>query len=114
MTVWIRAEPGFEEFVRMLDIWIYYIGIYILIIAGGLVMITSFLGCCAALTESKIGLLVVCNNLSICLSSHSTNLHNLEKLKLVVFILQLLNSICSFICKIISEVYRVQQSLRGD
>lgn len=59
LTVWIRAEPGFEEFVRMLDIWIYYLGIYILIIASALVLIVSFLGCCAALTESKLGLLVV-------------------------------------------------------
>lgn len=59
LAVWLRADSGFEEWVRMLDIWVYYVGVYILIIAGGIVMITAFLGCCAALTESKLGLTVV-------------------------------------------------------
>lgn len=57
--MWIRAEPGFEEWVRMLDIWIYYAGIYILIFGGAIIMITSFLGCCVSLVEHKLGLLVV-------------------------------------------------------
>lgn len=59
MTISIRADPGFEEWVQKLDISVYYIGIYILIIAGGIVMITSFIGCCASLTESNLGLMVV-------------------------------------------------------
>lgn len=51
MTVWIRAEPGFEEWVDILNIHVYYIGIYILIVASFIVMVVSFLGCCSALME---------------------------------------------------------------
>uniref|UniRef100_A0A336LZR3 CSON005920 protein n=1 Tax=Culicoides sonorensis TaxID=179676 RepID=A0A336LZR3_CULSO len=58
LSVWYRAEPGFEEWVRMLDIYIYYLGLYFLIAAGVLIMITSFLGCCASLVEHKFALLV--------------------------------------------------------
>lgn len=59
MTVWIRAEPGFDEWVQMLDIQAFYIGIYILIAMGIIVMVTSFLGCCSALMENSVTLLIV-------------------------------------------------------
>ena len=59
MTVWIRAEPGFEEWVQILNIYVYYVGIYILIAASVIVMIVSFLGCCSALMEHTTGLLLV-------------------------------------------------------
>jgi hypothetical protein len=57
-TLWIVAEPGFSEFIDMLDINAYYIGVYVLILCGLVVMIISFLGCCGALMEhvSALGL----------------------------------------------------------
>lgn len=59
MTVWIRSDPSFEEWVQILDIYVYYIGIYILIIASVIVMIVSFLGCCSALMEHTSALFMV-------------------------------------------------------
>lgn len=59
MSVWIRAEPGFEEWVKVLNIYIYYVGIYILIGASVIVMIVSFLGCCSALMEHTQALYLV-------------------------------------------------------
>lgn len=59
MAVWIRAEPGFEEWVQILNIYVYYIGIYILIGAAVIVMIVSFLGCCSALMEHTSALYLV-------------------------------------------------------
>lgn len=59
MSVWIRAEPGFEEWVQILNIYVYYIGIYILIGASVIVMIVSFLGCCSALMEHTSALYLV-------------------------------------------------------
>ncbi|CAD7088267.1 unnamed protein product [Hermetia illucens] len=58
LTVWIRAEPGFDEWVRMLNIGVYYIGIYILIGAGVIIMVVSFLGCVSALMENTFALFV--------------------------------------------------------
>uniref|UniRef100_A0A182FV19 Tetraspanin n=1 Tax=Anopheles albimanus TaxID=7167 RepID=A0A182FV19_ANOAL len=55
-TIFIRAEPGFDEWIAILDVYQYYIGIYILIGAGALVMIFSFLGCCSALMEHSSAL----------------------------------------------------------
>lgn len=62
-TIWIRAEPGFEEWVDLLDIYEYYTGVYILIAAGALVMIFSFLGCGSALMEHKSALYLVSEKL---------------------------------------------------
>lgn len=59
MTVWIRAEPSFEEWVQILNIYVYYIGIYILIAASVIVLIVSFLGCCSALMEHTSALFLV-------------------------------------------------------
>ncbi|XP_063708398.1 tetraspanin-2A [Culicoides brevitarsis] len=66
LTVYMRAEPGFEEWVRMLNIWIYYLGVYFLIFAGVIIMISAFLGCCVALTEHKLGLTVFIASQVLC------------------------------------------------
>jgi hypothetical protein len=58
-SIWIRVEPGFEEWVQILDIYSYYIGVYMLIGVSVLVLITSFLGCCSALMEHGVALLIV-------------------------------------------------------
>uniref|UniRef100_A0A182XCD9 Tetraspanin n=1 Tax=Anopheles quadriannulatus TaxID=34691 RepID=A0A182XCD9_ANOQN len=55
-TIFIRAEPGFDEWIAILEVYEYYIGVYILIGAGALVMIFSFLGCCSALMEHSSAL----------------------------------------------------------
>jgi len=58
LSLWIRIEPGFNEWIRVLEIQQYYIGIYILIVASVLVMIVSFIGCGAALMENTLALTV--------------------------------------------------------
>lgn len=52
-------EPGFEEWIRILDVYSYYIGVYILIALAVVVLVVSFLGCCAALVEHGLGLMIV-------------------------------------------------------
>lgn len=69
MAVWIRAEPGFEEWVQILNIYVYYIGIYILIGAAIIVMVVSFLGCCSALMEHTSALYMV-RQIEICVMDH--------------------------------------------
>ncbi|XP_046431664.1 tetraspanin-2A [Neodiprion virginianus] len=56
LSLWMRLEPGFEEWVGFLGMWQFYIGIYILIAASVIVMIISFVGCGAALMELVVGL----------------------------------------------------------
>jgi hypothetical protein len=58
-SIWIRVEPGFEEWIQILDIYSYYIGVYILIAVSVIVLLTSFLGCCSALMEHGVALLIV-------------------------------------------------------
>lgn len=58
-SLWIRVEPGFEEWIKILDIYSYYIGVYILIAVSVVVLLTSFLGCCSALMEHGVALLIV-------------------------------------------------------
>lgn len=58
-SIWIRVEPGFEEWIQILDIYSYYIGVYILIGVSVIVLLTSFLGCCSALMEHGVALLIV-------------------------------------------------------
>lgn len=62
-SIWIRVEPGFEEWVRILDIYSYYIGVYMLIGVSVLVLITSFIGCCSALMEHGVALMIVSSKL---------------------------------------------------
>lgn len=59
LAVWLRVEPGFQEWVDFLDIGDYYIGTYILIIAAVIVMIIAFFGSAAALMESPLFLYIV-------------------------------------------------------
>ncbi|XP_057331762.1 tetraspanin-2A [Microplitis mediator] len=58
LAVWLRVEPGFQEWVDFLDIGDYYIGTYILIIAAVIVMIIAFFGSAAALMESPLFLYI--------------------------------------------------------
>lgn len=59
MTVWVRAEAGLEEWIQILNIYVFYVGIYILILAAVIVMLVSFLGCCSALMEHTKALVLV-------------------------------------------------------
>ncbi|KAK0162497.1 hypothetical protein PV327_006270 [Microctonus hyperodae] len=66
LAIWLRVEPGFQEWVEFLDIQDFYIGIYILIVASIFVMIIAFYGSAAALSDSalllyiNIGLQALC------------------------------------------------------
>lgn len=60
LSLWMRLEPGFEEWVGWLGMYEFYIGIYVLIGASVIVMIISFIGCGAALMELVVGLYAVC------------------------------------------------------
>uniref|UniRef100_A0A1L8DJV0 Tetraspanin n=2 Tax=Nyssomyia neivai TaxID=330878 RepID=A0A1L8DJV0_9DIPT len=66
LTVWIRAEPGFADWVDILQIHAYYIGIYILIGVSIIVMISSFLGCCSALMEHTVALYMFIGTQGFC------------------------------------------------
>lgn len=52
-------EPAFEEWVEFLNMYEFYIGIYVLIATSVIVMIISFFGCAAALMEHKLALYIV-------------------------------------------------------
>ncbi|XP_012269913.1 tetraspanin-2A [Athalia rosae] len=56
LSLWMRLEPGFEEWVGWLGMSEFYIGIYVLILASVIVMVISFVGCGAALMEIILGL----------------------------------------------------------
>lgn len=58
LSIWIVAEPNYAEWLTLLDANVYYIGLYVLILASIIVMIVSFLGCGVALMEHQLGLLV--------------------------------------------------------
>ncbi|XP_051169350.1 tetraspanin-2A-like [Leptopilina boulardi] len=66
LSVWLRADSGFQDFVDYLDIDEFYIGIYLLIFTSVVIMIIAFIGCGAALMEfitalyAYIGLQVLC------------------------------------------------------
>uniref|UniRef100_A0A182WCW4 Uncharacterized protein n=1 Tax=Anopheles minimus TaxID=112268 RepID=A0A182WCW4_9DIPT len=70
-TIFIRAEPGFDEWIAILNVYEYYIGVYILIGAGALVMIFSFLGCCSALMEHSSALYLLTILLIVSKSDHN-------------------------------------------
>jgi len=65
-SIWIRVEPGFEQWIQILDIYSYYIGVYILLAVSVLVLLTSFLGCCSALMEHGLALLIFTVTQIIC------------------------------------------------
>jgi hypothetical protein len=55
----MNVEQGFAEWVEKLQLEEYYTGIYILIAAGALVIIVSFLGCVSAFMENRTLLNIV-------------------------------------------------------
>ncbi|XP_034936255.1 tetraspanin-2A [Chelonus insularis] len=54
LAVWLRVEPGFQEWVEMLNMSDYYTGIYILIVTSIAVMVLAFYGSAAALMEHTL------------------------------------------------------------
>ncbi|XP_014479865.1 PREDICTED: CD9 antigen [Dinoponera quadriceps] len=58
LSIWVRMEPGFEEWVTFLDMYEFYIGVYVLIFISVFIMIIAFVGCAAALMESILSLYI--------------------------------------------------------
>lgn len=58
LTVWLRAEPGFNEWLTILQAQSFYIGVYILIAMSIIMMAVAFLGCLSALMENTLALFV--------------------------------------------------------
>ncbi|XP_067637409.1 tetraspanin-2A [Eurosta solidaginis] len=58
VTVWLRAEQGFSNWLNILQAQSFYIGVYILIGSSIIMMAVSFLGCLSALMENTLALLV--------------------------------------------------------
>lgn len=56
LSIWVRTEPGFIDWVNKLEIRVFFIGIYILIAVGIIVMGLSFLGCLSSLMENALAL----------------------------------------------------------
>jgi hypothetical protein len=52
LCLWICIEPGFNEWMTILELRKYFIGIYIILIASLVVMVVAFLGCGSALMEN--------------------------------------------------------------
>lgn len=59
LCLWLRFEPGIQEWVEDLHIEDFYIGLYILIVGSIIVMVVAFLGCLSALQENTVTLLAV-------------------------------------------------------
>ncbi|XP_076636682.1 tetraspanin 2A [Colletes latitarsis] len=58
LCMWLRLDPGFQEWVEFLDMYEFYIGIYILLAASIFIIIITFVGCGVTLTEYILGLFV--------------------------------------------------------
>lgn len=52
-------DSGFQEWVEFLDMYEFYIGVYILIIVSVIIMLIAFVGCGVALMEHILGLFAV-------------------------------------------------------
>lgn len=59
LCLWLRFEPGLEDWIDKLELKIYYTGVYILIIGSIVVMIVAFIGCVSALQENRSTMLLV-------------------------------------------------------
>lgn len=59
LCMWLRFEPGLQEWIEKLELSQFYIGIYVLLIAAAVMMIISFIGCVAALQENTVTILIV-------------------------------------------------------
>lgn len=84
LTIWIASEPNFGEWITLLEVHVYFIGIYVLLIAAIVVMLVSFLGCCSALMEHTLGLGVVSSFNMCCryirIAFDSTNHHSYKQI----------------------------------
>ncbi|XP_033184599.1 tetraspanin 2A isoform X1 [Bombus vancouverensis nearcticus] len=58
LCMWLRMDPDFQEWVAFLEIYEFYIGIYILLTASIFIVIITFIGCGVALMEHILGLYV--------------------------------------------------------
>lgn len=54
LCLWICIEPGFNEWMRILELQKYFIGIYIILIASLGIMVVAFVGCGSALMENVV------------------------------------------------------------
>lgn len=55
----MRFEPMLEEWVEFLNMYEFYIGIYVLIATSVIVMAIAFIGCAAVLMENILALFIV-------------------------------------------------------
>lgn len=72
LCMWLRLDPNFQEWVSFLEIYEFYIGIYILLAASIFIVVITFIGCGVALMEHILGLYIVRhkkNNLNISIKS---------------------------------------------
>ncbi|XP_025829234.1 tetraspanin-2A [Agrilus planipennis] len=58
LCCWLRFEPGIGEWVTELDLQVFYIGLYILILGAIIMMVVAFIGCLSALQENSLTLFV--------------------------------------------------------
>lgn len=54
LTLWLKTEPGFNEWVNDLSIEEFFSGLYVLLAGGLVIMLVAFLGCCGALMENRV------------------------------------------------------------
>lgn len=59
LCIWMRLDPGFQEWVDFLDMDEFYIGIYILLAVSIFIIIITFVGCGVTLMEHTLGLYIV-------------------------------------------------------
>lgn len=59
LCMWLRLDPNFQEWVNFLEIYEFYIGIYILLAASIFIVVITFIGCGVALMEHILGLYIV-------------------------------------------------------
>ncbi|KOC63571.1 CD9 antigen [Habropoda laboriosa] len=58
LCMWLRLDPSFQEWVEFLEIYEFYIGIYILLAASIFIIVITFVGCGVALMEHIFGLYI--------------------------------------------------------
>ncbi|XP_018569100.1 tetraspanin-2A [Anoplophora glabripennis] len=66
LCLWLKFEPGIEEWLIKLEATQFYIGVYILILASIVIMVVSFVGCISALQESSLALLIYIGTQILC------------------------------------------------
>lgn len=58
LSVWLRMDPGSQQWIDYLDVNEYNIGLYFLIFTSAIIMVIAFVGCGAALMEFILALYV--------------------------------------------------------